>query len=389
MEDNPMFTQTRGGGPLVAGVVAVIPAYNEERFIGSVVLQTRKYVDAVVVVDDGSHDRTAEVAEYAGACVLRNETNCGKSAAMNMALDELRKMPVRLAVFIDGDGQHFPEDIPVVVKPILTGEADLVVGSRFLQRKSDIPGWRIFGQHSLTIATNILSGLPLTDSQSGFRAFSRLAMERMRFSPKGGFAVESEMQFLARELNLKIVEVPIGVVYAEGPKRNPVKHGMQILNGLLGLVGQSRPLLFFGGLGMGLVIIALGFGWRTVWLYEVRQELAIGHALITVLFAIVGLLSCFTGVTLHSVRSLFLHYVSGSTRAPAEAAADHRIHAMHPSSGLRGIETPVAVPSRVTSGSAPRPADSSYPGANGSLSRLAETPIGAKGHPASGNRMAG
>jgi glycosyltransferase involved in cell wall biosynthesis len=355
MEDNLMVAQTRWSGPLVAGVVAVIPAYNEERFIGSVVLQTRKYVDAVVVVDDGSCDRTAEVAEYAGACVLRHEVNRGKSAAMNTALGELRKMPVRLAVFIDGDGQHYPEDIPVVVKPILAGEADLVVGSRFLQRKSDIPGWRIFGQHSLTLATNILSGLPLTDSQSGFRAFSRLAMERMQFSQQGGFTVESEMQFLARELNLKIVEVPIGVVYAEGPKRNPVKHGMQIVNGLLTLVGQSRPLLFLGGLGAGLLVLALGFGWRTVFLYEQRHELAMGHALITVLFAIVGLLSCFTGVTLHSIRSLFLRYVNGSARAVPEAAVGNRARAINPSS-------------------APR---------------LANGPLSSQGHPGSSNQVAG
>jgi glycosyltransferase involved in cell wall biosynthesis len=311
----------------------------------------------VVVVDDGSRDRTARVAECAGACVLRHAVNQGKSAAMNTALTEIRKLPVRLAVFIDGDGQHYPEDIPTVIRPILNGEADVVVGSRFLQRKSDIPGWRQVGQHSLTLATNLLSGLPLTDSQSGFRAFSPRAMERMQFSQHGGFTVESEMQFLARELDLRLMEVPIGVVYAEGSKRNPVKHGMQIVNGLLSLVGQSRPLLFFGVLGLTLLAVGAGFGWRTFALYQQRSELAVGHALLTLLFSIIGVLSCFTAVTLHSVRSLLLRLVHGSQWEHDGAPAGAPNH-WAPARSQPTADARVSDQSQSASGGPRQPADS-------------------------------
>lgn len=391
-----MLAQTDYCGPLVAGVVAVIPAYNEERFIGSVVLQARKYVDAVVVVDDGSADRTAEVAEFAGACVLRHARNRGKSAALNTALAALRQQPVRLAVFIDGDGQHFPEDIPSVAQPILAGEADVVVGSRFLQRKSQIPAWRTVGQHSLTLATNLLSGLPLTDSQSGFRAFSQAAMERMQFSQRGGFTVESEMQFLARGLHLRIVEVPIGVVYAEGPKRNPVKHGLQILNGLLGLVGQSRPLLFFGGGGVALMLVGLGFGWQTAVMFQQRHELAMGHALMMLLFAFVGVSSLFTGIMLHSTRSLFMRYISDNSPEPApEPSATPNAVASAPAAA----PTAASAQSRAPSKTAPRPAPAlpaisvgvhpTPAGAQQTPLVAHHTPVGAKTNPPSSRAVAG
>src|SRR5919202_3956184 len=146
---------------------------------------------------------------------------------------------------LDGDGQHCAEDIPQVLAPVLDGVADVVVGSRFLEVKSDIPAYRQVGQHGLTLVTNLASGVRISDSQSGFRAFSPLALDALSFS-QGGFSIESEMQFLVREHKLRLVEAPIKVIYAEKAKRNPVHHGMQVINGIMRLVGQIRPLLYFG-----------------------------------------------------------------------------------------------------------------------------------------------
>lgn len=286
-------------------IVALIPAYNEERFIGSLVIAVRPFVEFVVVVDDGSADRTAEIARAAGAIVVQHNVNQGKAAAVNTGFDYLRRLNPRAIVMLDGDGQHRVDDIPAVLNPVLADEADVVVGSRFLAVKSEIPIYRQVGQHGLNLVTNFSSGVSLSDTQSGFRAFSREALERLSFS-KAGFSIESEMQFLLRDHKLRVVEVPIQVVYAEPPKRNPYKHGMQVVNGVLQLVGQSRPLLFFSTTGLAILACGLGLGLHITRIYAQTQILAIGYGLITVILCVVGVLLLFAGIILHSTRGMLL-----------------------------------------------------------------------------------
>jgi len=287
--------------------VAVIAAYDEDRFIGSVVLKARHYVDHVIVVDDGSSDDTAQVAEEAGAIVIRHETNLGKAEAINTGLRRAREMDACVAVLLDADGQHNPHEIPTVMAPIQAGQADLVVGSRFLTVRSPIPRWRIFGQHALTLATNVASGVSLTDSQSGFRALSQNALHRLDFRAEGGLSVESEMQFLIHEHRLNVTEVPISVTYAEKSKRNPVRHGMQVVNAIIVLVSQHRPLFFFGVSGLIILLGGLLLGVVVIERYNTYQNLAVGYALISILLDIIGIQTLFTGIILHSLRA-FLAY---------------------------------------------------------------------------------
>ncbi len=284
-------------------IVALIPAYNEERFIGSVVLKARKYVDAVIVVDDGSTDATAEIAEAAGAIVIRHAHNRGKGAALNTGFRQARKMTPEAVVALDADGQQRCEEIPTLIRPVLAGQADMVVGSRFLTVRSGLPGWRVFGQRLLNLVTNLGSGFNLSDSQSGFRAFSRQTIETVTFR-SDDFSVESEMQFLAQKHGLKVVEVPITCHYDDSPKRNPFLHGVQVLNGILRLIGQHRPLLFFGVPGLATLLLGLLFGLWVVDIYRKTLTLAIGYALITVLLVLVGIFAIFTGIILHSIRAL-------------------------------------------------------------------------------------
>lgn len=286
-------------------VVAIIPAYNEERFIGSVVLKARKYVDAVIVVDDGSTDATGEIAEAAGAIVLRHAHNRGKGAALNTGFQRAREMSPEIVVTLDADGQQRCEEIPALAQPVLAGQADMVVGSRFLAARSDLPRWRVFGQRVLTLVTNLSSGFNLSDSQSGFRAFSRKTIENVTFRSHG-FSVESEMQFLARKHDLKVVEVPITCRYEDGPKRNPLLHGVQVLDGILRLIGQHRPLLFFGVPGLAILLLGLLWGVWVVEIYRKTLTLAIGYSLITILLVLVGIFAIFTGIILHSIRALLL-----------------------------------------------------------------------------------
>lgn len=286
-------------------VVALIPAYNEQRFIGSLVLAVREHVDQVVVVDDGSRDQTAAIARLAGAIVVQHPTNQGKAAGVNTGFSFVRRLNPAVVVMLDGDGQHSAADIPEVIAPVLDGRADLVVGSRFLSVKSAIPAYRQVGQHSLTMLTNAASGVRLGDSQSGFRAFSATALERLRFA-QSGFSIESEMQFLAREHKLRLVEVPINVIYAEKAKRNPVAHGLEVVNGILKLVGQIRPLLYFGLMGSGVSMIGASLGLYVIKIYARTQELAVGYALLTVMLVVLGMLLFFVGVVLHSMRGMLL-----------------------------------------------------------------------------------
>jgi glycosyltransferase involved in cell wall biosynthesis len=288
-------------------IVAVIPAYNEERFIGSVVLRARQYADAVVVVDDGSTDATAEIAAAAGAIVARHEHNRGKAAALNTGFRKVRELTPEVVVTLDGDWQHRCEEIPTLARPVLEGGMDMAVGSRFLELKSRMPVFRALAIRALTLATNIGSGLGLSDSQTGFRAFSPRAMETVTFR-SGGFSVESEMQFLAREHGLKVVELPITSRYDDGPKRNPIPHWLQVLNGVLRLIGQYRPLLFFGVPGMATLLFGLLWGAWVVNIYRTSQTLAMGYALIAMLLSIVGVFALFTGIILHSIRALLLEF---------------------------------------------------------------------------------
>jgi glycosyltransferase involved in cell wall biosynthesis len=281
----------------------VIPCLNEERFIGSVVLKTRKYVDLVIVVDDGSVDSTAEIAQAAGAIVLRHEVNRGKGAALNTAFGKIKEIgAVRALVLLDGDGQHEPAAIPELLKPILDGNADAVVGSRLLSRSNRIPFYRRTGQRILSVVTNVGSKTKLTDSQSGFRAFSPKALEVLKFGQEG-FGVESEMQFLIQSNNLKTTEVPILVNYDEKAKRNPVRHGVGVLANVLHLVSQSRPLLFFGV--PGAVVLMGGIAAGVIVAKSVANgRISIGWAMVSILLCIVGLLSIFTGIQLNSISSL-------------------------------------------------------------------------------------
>jgi hypothetical protein len=125
-------------------------------------------------------------------------------------------------IVLDGDGQHEVGAVPRVVRPILEGQADIVIGSRFLNTSDGkTPAVRRAGQKWITAITNASSGVPVTDSQSGFRAFSQEAIEGLLLHSEG-FGAEVEMQFRARELGLRVTEVPIRAIYTDPPKRNVV-----------------------------------------------------------------------------------------------------------------------------------------------------------------------
>jgi glycosyltransferase involved in cell wall biosynthesis len=294
--------------PLRDRIVVIIPAYNEERFIGSVALKACKYASTVIVVDDGSSDCTAEVAAASGALVVRHSKNQGKGAALSTGFRLIRDYHPEAVVVMDADGQHLPEELSQVVEPILSGQADIVVGSRYLEHTSTVPRHRIWGHRVFNLLTRVTSGMAATDSQSGFRAFSPAALERIDFRSHG-FSVESEMQFIAKEYGLRLVEVPITIRYTDKPKRPVVGHGLGVLNGVLRLMGQYRPLLFFGVPGFFLLVSGILWGFWVVDIYRRAHTLAVGYAMLSVLLTIIGMLSLSTGIILHSIRGLLMDFI--------------------------------------------------------------------------------
>jgi glycosyltransferase involved in cell wall biosynthesis len=284
-------------------VLVIVPAYNEERFIGSVVLKLKRHPVDVLVVDDGSTDKTAEIARCAGAAVYHCESNQGKGAALNIGFQQARHHHPDAVAMIDADGQHLPEELPRLLAPILLDQADIVIGSRYINHTSNTPGGRRFGHKLINLATSVPSGIYVTDSQSGFRAFSPRAIELGQFN-SNDFSVESEMQFLAHEHGLRVAEVPITIRYTDAAKRPAVKQGRIVLNGILRLVGQYRPLMYFGVPGAVSMLGSIVLGFVVVQRYAITQQLAVGYALITILLAMAGLLMISTGITLHSVRAL-------------------------------------------------------------------------------------
>lgn len=222
-------------------VIVGIPAYNEEVAIGSIVLRSLQYTDMVIVIDDGSKDKTAEVAKLAGASVFVHETNKGKGAGIRDIFDYAKSAGADIVVLIDGDGQHNPDDMPGLLEPIINDEADMVIGSRFITKDNhSVPIYRRVGQEVLTLATNKAAGFKVMDTQSGFRAFSKKTVDCFSFGEMG-MGIESEMLVDAGKASLRVKEVQVNMRYdVNGSTYNPVTHGFSVLFSVLKVAVQNR-----------------------------------------------------------------------------------------------------------------------------------------------------
>lgn len=229
-------------------VMIGIPAYNEQEHIAAVVRNASRF-GKVVVVDDGSQDLTAYRAQKAGATVIRFTRNHGKGAAAATLFEEARASRVDFLVLIDGDGEHDPTEIPSVLAPCMNGKADIVVGSRYLSIRNDIPRHQNVRQRMFNALTSFASGVRCSDSQSGFRAFNRRAIASIHFD-ETAFSVESEQQFEVKRNGLRIAEVPITCTYDTDASASPWHHYAVILYRLGAMtyrrrvlgVGQIKPI---------------------------------------------------------------------------------------------------------------------------------------------------
>lgn len=289
-------------------IVAAIPAYNEERTIAKLVLQAKKYSDKVVVCDDGSTDSTSEIATELGADVIRHEKNLGYGAAIRSLFRRARELGADVTVTLDGDGQHEPSEIPLLAQPILSGQADVVIGSRFLvpPQNGGMPRYRRVGIDVITKLASIASSLRLSDAQSGFRAYGIKALNELVLSEEG-MSLSVEVLLETRRHNLEVVEVP-SVCYYENPGKtstqNPLRHGLGVLVSLLRLVVEEKPLMLLGVPGAALLLVGIGFGAWMLRIYTSEGHVVTNIALASIAFILIGLVAVFAAITLYSIGRL-------------------------------------------------------------------------------------
>lgn len=289
-------------------VIVAIPAFNEEVAIGSVVVRCKKYVDKVIVVDDGSKDHTVEIAKLVGAEVISHKVNGGYGAAIKTCFETCKAYNADIMIIIDADGQHSPDDIPILLEEMKKSNSDIVIGSRFINgngHKQKIPVYRKVGMKVLDTATGVGSGVHVSDSQSGFRAYSNNAIKSITLG-SNGMSAGSEILMQAANKNLKITEVPISVRYdIKGTSsKSPISHGFEVLGSIIKLISESRPLLFFCVPGALLLVIGTIFAFLTFDKFNITRNISIYYILIGTLCFLVGIFSIFTGFILSSIQQI-------------------------------------------------------------------------------------
>jgi glycosyltransferase involved in cell wall biosynthesis len=287
--------------------IAAMPAYNEAHAIAEVIKGCKKYVDKVVVVDDGSTDDTVDIAESLGAYVVRHETNKGYGAALKNCFETARQLDADAMVIIDSDGQHDPSEIPKLLEPLKDG-FDLVIGSRFVNGNGkNVPIYRKFGMKVLDIATYIAGGFNVTDSQSGYRAYGRRAIENINLNGTD-MSAGSEILIQAKDHRLKFTEVEIHCRYdiENCSSEHPFIHGPKVLFRILKDMEYRRPLYYFTVPGMVMTSIGFLMGLKFLQDYYLGGYLRFGPTLLMVMLTIIGAFMVFTGIILHAISRMIV-----------------------------------------------------------------------------------
>ncbi|KKG07110.1 dolichyl-phosphate mannose synthase [Methanosarcina mazei] len=297
-KENQRFRETSS-----QNITAILPAYNEEVSIGSIVLLTKLYADNVIVIDDGSTDLTADIARKAGAEVVSHGANRGKAEAIKTGFTAAADLGADIIVTMDSDGQHNPADIPNLVAPIIKGNAEMVNGSRYLNYPGkNSPVYCRAGQTMQDTTAKMNFNLKITDTQSGFRAYAASTKSIFRFSGKKT-AIENEMLADAGRSGIRIAEVEIGACTSVGASiRDPVKYTMGALRTVAEDIEANKPLYFYSVPGFALATCGffMGFKFMADYFFGIAN-LNFGHTFLMVFFALAGAYMTLRGIIAHSM----------------------------------------------------------------------------------------
>ncbi len=281
-----------------------IPAYNEEKNIASIITKLKKITDSIIVCDDGSSDMTSDISKNLGAIVITHKKNMGYGVAINSIFQKAKEVNSDLLVTFDADGQHRVEDIEKVVEPLKNNIADLVIGSRFLDNKSDVPNYRKIGIKVITQVTNASIKKKLTDSQSGFRAYNKQVLSQI--SPSDiGMGISTEILIKSSSKGLRIMEVPITILYSgDTSTHNPISHGTSVLVSTIKYTSIEHPLKFYGIPSLIFLIIGSAFTYSAIQYYVEIGRLNTNLTVIGAGLILIGLVLLISAILLYSVISV-------------------------------------------------------------------------------------
>ena len=285
--------------------IVCIPAYNEEKTIDDIVKRSLNFVDKVIVCDDGSQDFTSKRAEQSGAVIIKHEKNKGKGAAFKSLFNYAKKINADIMVTIDGDGQFLPEEINKLINPIIEKNVDVVIGNRHDSNK-EMPAYRQAGNKMLDKITQLASNLPFNDTQSGFRAYSKKAIESINFFTDG-FGVDSEIIVDASNKGLKISEEKITVLYNTQGKtstKDPITHSVGVITSLIELIAINHPLRFLGIPGFILLIIGIIFSIIVLSIFNEDRFFSIPSTLVALGSLVIGIMLLLMSVILYSIARI-------------------------------------------------------------------------------------
>ena len=281
-----------------------IPAYNEERNIASIVLKLKKIADKIIVCNDGSNDLTGEICDNLDVITIHHSENLGYGAAIRSIFLKAKELEGDILVTFDADGQHKISDIKKVILPIENKQSDIVIGSRFLTKSNSVPQYRKLGIDIITKVTNSTLSEKLTDSQSGFRAYSKDTLKKIT-PTDAGMGVSTEILIKSSNAGLKISEMPINVSYeGDTSTHHPVSHGVDVLLSTIKYTALERPLRFYGIPAVIFLIIGLTFTYLSFQFYADVGRLSTNLTLIAGGTILIGVILAVTSVLLFSLTSL-------------------------------------------------------------------------------------
>ncbi|MEK6947359.1 MAG: glycosyltransferase family 2 protein [Nanoarchaeota archaeon] len=291
---------------MILKIVVGIPAYNEEKNIAKIIVKLQKIADRIIVCNDGSSDLTGEIAEKMGAEVINHPKNLGYGAAIRNIFLKAAELDADMLVTFDADGQHRIEDIQGVIQPILDGEADIVIGSRFLNEENseNVPGYRKLGIKTITSLTDSITDFKLTDAQSGFRAYEKKVLKEINPSDYG-MGVSTEILIKASKKKFKVKEVPITILYeGDTSTHNAVSHGTSVILSTLKFASIEHPLKFYGMPGIIFLAIGLFFVVWTIQSFTETRQIITNISLIGIGSVILGTMFSVTAIMLYSLVSV-------------------------------------------------------------------------------------
>ena len=281
-----------------------IPAYNEEKNIAKIIVELKKVADQIIVCNDGSTDSTSIIAESLGAIVIKHPKNLGYGSAIRSIFLKAREINSKVLVTIDADGQHKIEDVNKIIKPIVDGQADISIGSRFLDKHDNAPKYRKLGINIITKVTNSSLSEKITDAQSGFRAYNNKVLQSLTPSDSG-MGISTEILIKSSNLGFKIAEVPTEIQYeGDTSTQNPVSHGTEVLMSTLKYISIERPLRFYGIPSFIFFAIGLIFTFLSIQYYTEVGRLNPNISLVAVGTLLIGVILAVTAILLYSLVSV-------------------------------------------------------------------------------------